>query len=324
MIAKASTGERDLDHAGPLDAHTVRATMATTAVGFAVAAAPAEDGQLPYSLVVAAGDSSALILSSGRWQPVTAVKNAGSELAVQRGPRLAQRGPGRRRSPDTCSQVRHWWWSPTGSATPWARAPGRSASSSRHTGRVRRTCSRSPRTRVLPARIHRRPDRGSRVAQAGAAAVETGAARSARSPARTGDAARNPDGKATSGAATTRLSVQRVTRSARVPMVGRGRKRRLARWRCRCPRSALPRYLTQGGTAKIYRLPGYSLPGEGPLIYKEYLPKTRQAAARRCARACWPSWSSGPRSRPTSGPSWISARSGRCVVATADGRLKGS
>jgi serine/threonine protein kinase len=46
------------------------------------------------------------------------------------------------------------------------------------------------------------------------------------------------------------------------------------------PFSALgtPQYLTKGGTAKIYRLPGYSLPGEGPLIYKEYLPKTRQAA----------------------------------------------
>jgi hypothetical protein len=39
-----------------------------------------------------------------------------------------------------------------------------------------------------------------------------------------------------------------------------------------------PRYLTRGGTAKIYRLPGYSLPGEGPLIYKEYLAKTRQTA----------------------------------------------
>lgn len=46
------------------------------------------------------------------------------------------------------------------------------------------------------------------------------------------------------------------------------------------PSSALgtPQYLTRGGTAKIYRLPGYSLPGEGPLIYKEYLRKTRQAA----------------------------------------------
>jgi Protein phosphatase 2C len=81
MIAKASTGTRDPEHAGPLDAHTVRATMATTAVGFAVAAVPAEDGQLPYTLAVAAGDSSALILSRARWRPITAVKNAGSDLA---------------------------------------------------------------------------------------------------------------------------------------------------------------------------------------------------------------------------------------------------
>jgi serine/threonine protein kinase len=46
------------------------------------------------------------------------------------------------------------------------------------------------------------------------------------------------------------------------------------------PASSLgtPQYLTRGGTAKIYRLPGYSLPGEGPLIYKEYLPKTRRDA----------------------------------------------
>ena len=81
MIAKASTGGRDPEHAEPLDARKVRATMATTAVGFAVAVSPAEDGQLPYSLVVAAGDSSALILSGGHWRPVTAMKNAGSDLA---------------------------------------------------------------------------------------------------------------------------------------------------------------------------------------------------------------------------------------------------
>lgn len=81
MIAKARTGTRDPEHAGPLDAHSVRAAMATTAVGFAVAAGPAEDGQVPYVLVVAAGDSSALILSRGHWHPITAVKNAGNDLA---------------------------------------------------------------------------------------------------------------------------------------------------------------------------------------------------------------------------------------------------
>lgn len=81
MIAKARTGVRDPEHTGPLDGHTVRATMATTAVGFAVAATPSEDGQLPCALVVAAGDSSALTLFRGRWHPVTAVKNTGSDLA---------------------------------------------------------------------------------------------------------------------------------------------------------------------------------------------------------------------------------------------------
>ena len=81
MIAKASTGTRESREAGPLDAHTVRGAMATTAVGFAVAAVPAEDGQLPFTLAVAAGDSSALILSEGHWHPITAVKNAGSDVA---------------------------------------------------------------------------------------------------------------------------------------------------------------------------------------------------------------------------------------------------
>ena len=81
MMAKASTGTRESGEAGPLDAHTVRGAMATTAVGFAVAAAPAEDGQLPFTLAVAAGDSSALILYRGRWDPITAVKNAGSDVA---------------------------------------------------------------------------------------------------------------------------------------------------------------------------------------------------------------------------------------------------
>jgi hypothetical protein len=86
MMAKASTGTRDPErpgpeHPGPLDAHTVRSAMATTAVGFVVAATPAEDGQVPYALAVAAGDSSALTLCAGRWHPVTAVKNAGSDLA---------------------------------------------------------------------------------------------------------------------------------------------------------------------------------------------------------------------------------------------------
>lgn len=80
MVAKASTGLPAEQHES-LTAAQVRGTMATTAVAFAVAATPAEDGQLPYALVVAAGDSSAVVLSQGRWHPVTAVKNAGSDMA---------------------------------------------------------------------------------------------------------------------------------------------------------------------------------------------------------------------------------------------------
>ena len=150
MMAKASTGTRDPErpgpeHTGPLDAHTVRSAMATTAVGFVVAATPAEDGQVPYALAVAAGDSSALTLCAGRWHPVTAVKNAGSDLAsnaVLALPREVQVAP----VAGLCGPARRSWWSPTGSASPWVRAPGRSASSWRRTGRGRWTCSRSPRT----------------------------------------------------------------------------------------------------------------------------------------------------------------------------------
>ena len=61
-------------------------------------------------------------------------------------------------------------------------------------------------------------------------------------------------------------------------MVRRGRKQQLARSRCRCPHSAPRSTWPRAAPAKIYRLPGYSLPGEGPLIYKEYLPKTRRDA----------------------------------------------
>lgn len=81
MIAKAGTGLPAGEQHESLTAAQVRGAMATTAVAFAVAATPAEDDRLPFALVVAAGDSSALVLSQGRWHPVTAVKNAGSDMA---------------------------------------------------------------------------------------------------------------------------------------------------------------------------------------------------------------------------------------------------
>jgi serine/threonine protein phosphatase PrpC len=55
--------------------------MATTAIGFCVGTAPNAEGALPYALAVAAGDSSALVLSKGVWQPITTVKNLGAEIA---------------------------------------------------------------------------------------------------------------------------------------------------------------------------------------------------------------------------------------------------
>lgn len=46
------------------------------------------------------------------------------------------------------------------------------------------------------------------------------------------------------------------------------------------PRSVLGRLqpLGEGGQALIYRLPGYSMPGEGPLVYKEYRAEPRRRA----------------------------------------------
>jgi hypothetical protein len=63
------------------DARQVRQVMATTAVAFVVAAAPTAEGDIPYAVAVASGDSSALVLSEGQWHPVTSVKNAGAEVA---------------------------------------------------------------------------------------------------------------------------------------------------------------------------------------------------------------------------------------------------
>jgi protein phosphatase 2C-like protein len=79
MTAKAKAAFPALEQAAPLDPHVVRATLATTAVGFAVPASAAEDGRLPFVVMVAAGDSSALVLSRSRWHPITALKDAKAE-----------------------------------------------------------------------------------------------------------------------------------------------------------------------------------------------------------------------------------------------------
>jgi serine/threonine protein phosphatase PrpC len=61
--------------------HDARQLMATTAVAFTVATSPLPDGRVPFAVVVAAGDSSAMILSEGAWHPISAVKNDGAEVA---------------------------------------------------------------------------------------------------------------------------------------------------------------------------------------------------------------------------------------------------
>jgi hypothetical protein len=54
--------------------------MATTAIVFAVGAQPTAEG-VPYALAVAAGDSSAFLLSSLQWQSLTDIKNLDTEIA---------------------------------------------------------------------------------------------------------------------------------------------------------------------------------------------------------------------------------------------------
>ncbi len=96
IVAKASAGFPRPENGEQPDADTVRRTMATTAVGFAVGATANEDGLIPWTVAVASGDSSALVLSHGRWFPITAVKNAGSDLisnAVLALPRAVEVAP---------------------------------------------------------------------------------------------------------------------------------------------------------------------------------------------------------------------------------------
>jgi Protein phosphatase 2C len=81
IVARASAGQPQLEPGTQLDAREVRATMATTAIAFAVAATRTPDGLLPFGVAVASGDSSALMLTEGRWCPLTAVKNADGDVA---------------------------------------------------------------------------------------------------------------------------------------------------------------------------------------------------------------------------------------------------
>jgi hypothetical protein len=66
--------------------------MSTTAIVFAVGTRPTDDRAIPFALAVAAGDSSAFILSGSEWLPITAVKNEGQEIASSAVRPLPSRG----------------------------------------------------------------------------------------------------------------------------------------------------------------------------------------------------------------------------------------
>ena len=57
-----------------------RQWMSSTGVAFAVRNEIADDGAYPAMVAVLAGDSSAMLLREGSWQPLTPVKNEGAEV----------------------------------------------------------------------------------------------------------------------------------------------------------------------------------------------------------------------------------------------------
>jgi hypothetical protein len=70
-----------------------RSVMATTAVAFVIAAEPRPDGLFPMALAVAAGDSSVMLFGAEGWEPLTAVKNEGAEIASSAVSPLPRRAP---------------------------------------------------------------------------------------------------------------------------------------------------------------------------------------------------------------------------------------
>lgn len=61
---------------------SARKVMSSTAVVFAVGAAAAADGGHPAVVAAVAGDSAALLLHGNEWEPLSAVKNDGVEIAT--------------------------------------------------------------------------------------------------------------------------------------------------------------------------------------------------------------------------------------------------
>jgi Protein phosphatase 2C len=66
---------------GSMSGPDVAKIMSTTAIALLIPTSPDADGSHPFSIAVAAGDSSAVQLKADGWEPLTAVKNAGAEIA---------------------------------------------------------------------------------------------------------------------------------------------------------------------------------------------------------------------------------------------------
>ena len=75
------TEELERLDAKPFDAARARQVMSTTAVAFVVATQPRQDGRFPLAMAVAAGDSSVMLLTGEGWEPLTAIKNEGEDIA---------------------------------------------------------------------------------------------------------------------------------------------------------------------------------------------------------------------------------------------------
>lgn len=74
-------GDEDGDVQALLSPTNAAVIMSTTAIALVMPTQPDAAGGHPFTVVVAAGDSSAFQMSSGVWEPLTLVKNAGADIA---------------------------------------------------------------------------------------------------------------------------------------------------------------------------------------------------------------------------------------------------
>lgn len=85
QVRAAFVRQGQLDRAAQIDAEgmpvgAAARIMATTAIAFVIATSGA-NGAVPYAVLPAAGDTSALVLNDEGWHPITAVKNEHAEIA---------------------------------------------------------------------------------------------------------------------------------------------------------------------------------------------------------------------------------------------------